>query len=273
MEAVIFIIFPLYPHNSRGLTKRQRPTSSAHNLCVTWNCGFLLTYTVTYILRKSSLSVTNHNPRSEEVTGSRQIYVEAELSHLFRIPRIPSVSFQGSPGLWQLCNVGTRGQDGIVRDVCIGSHKSGIVPIEIDLQLYQTYGPNVMSKQMVRCSTRSSVMMVGLPLRSSSGTFWHPVENCLQQQRTICLPIDLAQLTINFNRRYAIFEFPLVGSSAVSKVEIVPSGPLVPLKEGSGNVSRIAILVGFSRDGVVNFRNQHVWADENPHADEETGIS
>ncbi|KAJ4445601.1 hypothetical protein ANN_12283 [Periplaneta americana] len=68
--------------------------------------------------------ITNHNPRSGELTGSRQIDVEAELPHLFRIPRIPSVSFRGSPGLWQLCNVGTRGQDGIVRDVCVGSHKS-----------------------------------------------------------------------------------------------------------------------------------------------------
>ncbi|KAJ4451006.1 hypothetical protein ANN_02442 [Periplaneta americana] len=71
--------------------------------------------------------LNNHNPRSEELTGSRQIHVEAELSHLFRIPRIPSVSFQGSPGLWQLCNVGTRGQDGIVRGVCVGSHKSNLV--------------------------------------------------------------------------------------------------------------------------------------------------
>ncbi|KAJ4445341.1 hypothetical protein ANN_07146 [Periplaneta americana] len=68
--------------------------------------------------------VTNHNPCSEELTGSRQIHVEAELLHLFRIPRIPSLSFRGSPGLWQLCNVGTRGQDGIVRGVCVGSHKS-----------------------------------------------------------------------------------------------------------------------------------------------------
>ncbi|KAJ4427800.1 hypothetical protein ANN_25453 [Periplaneta americana] len=62
----------------------------------------------------------------EELTGSRHIHVEAELLHLFRIPRIPSVSFQGSPGLWQLCNVRTRGQDGIVRDVCVGSHKSTV---------------------------------------------------------------------------------------------------------------------------------------------------
>ncbi|KAJ4438618.1 hypothetical protein ANN_14565 [Periplaneta americana] len=29
-------------------------------------------------------------------------------------------------GLWQLCNVGTRGQDGIVRGDYVGSHKSGI---------------------------------------------------------------------------------------------------------------------------------------------------
>ncbi|KAJ4436638.1 hypothetical protein ANN_16769 [Periplaneta americana] len=36
--------------------------------------------------------VTNHNPRSEELTGARQIHVEAELPHLFRISRIPSVS-------------------------------------------------------------------------------------------------------------------------------------------------------------------------------------
>ncbi|KAJ4443640.1 hypothetical protein ANN_05314 [Periplaneta americana] len=80
----------------------------------------------------------------------------------------------------------------------------GIAPIEIDRQLCQVYGPDIMSKQMVRCSTRSSVMMVGLPLHSSSCTFWRPAENCLQQQRTICLPIKMAQLTINFNRRYAL---------------------------------------------------------------------
>ncbi|KAJ4435024.1 hypothetical protein ANN_23597 [Periplaneta americana] len=33
----------------------------------------------------------------------------------------------------------------------------GIAPIEIDRQLCQVYGPNVMSKEMVRCSTRSLV--------------------------------------------------------------------------------------------------------------------
>ncbi|KAJ4445244.1 hypothetical protein ANN_07045 [Periplaneta americana] len=60
----------------------------------------------------------------EELTGSRQIYAEAELLHLFRIPIILSVSFRGSRGLWQLCNVGTRGQDGIVRGVSVRSHKS-----------------------------------------------------------------------------------------------------------------------------------------------------
>ncbi|KAJ4435802.1 hypothetical protein ANN_18421 [Periplaneta americana] len=32
----------------------------------------------------------------------------------------------------------------------------------------------------------------------------------------------------------------------------------------------LRIWAGFSRDGVVNFRNQHVWADENHHAVEET---
>ncbi|KAJ4443702.1 hypothetical protein ANN_05377 [Periplaneta americana] len=74
--------------------------------------------------KKVSFPVTNHNPRSEELKGSRQIRVEAELSHLFRFPRIPPVSFRRSPGLWQLCNVGTGGQDGIVRSVCVGSHKS-----------------------------------------------------------------------------------------------------------------------------------------------------
>ncbi|KAJ4427812.1 Innexin inx1 [Periplaneta americana] len=68
--------------------------------------------------------LTNHNTCSEDLTGSRQIHVAAELLHLFRIPRIPSISFRGSPGLWQLCNVGTRGQDGVFRGVCVGSHKS-----------------------------------------------------------------------------------------------------------------------------------------------------
>ncbi|KAJ4432873.1 hypothetical protein ANN_21512 [Periplaneta americana] len=68
-------------------------------------------------------------------------------------------------------------------------NEQGIAPIEIDRQLCQVYGPNIMSKQMVRCSTRSSVMMVGLPLRSSSCTLWRPAENCLQQRRTICLLI------------------------------------------------------------------------------------
>ncbi|KAJ4427809.1 hypothetical protein ANN_25466 [Periplaneta americana] len=41
---------------------------------------------------------TNHNLLSEELTGSRQIHVEAELSHLFRIPRIPSVSLHNFEG-------------------------------------------------------------------------------------------------------------------------------------------------------------------------------
>ncbi|KAJ4438640.1 hypothetical protein ANN_14587 [Periplaneta americana] len=41
---------------------------------------------------KNTAPITNHNPRSEELTGFRQIHVEAELPHLFRIPRIPSVS-------------------------------------------------------------------------------------------------------------------------------------------------------------------------------------
>ncbi|KAJ4430370.1 hypothetical protein ANN_22586 [Periplaneta americana] len=91
-----------------------------------------------------------------------------------------------------------------VRSVVKFLNAQGIAPIEIDRQLYQVYGPNVMRKQMVCCSTRSSVMMVVLPLRFSSCTFWRPAENCLQQQRTICLPTDLAQLTINFNRRYAL---------------------------------------------------------------------
>ncbi|KAJ4429824.1 hypothetical protein ANN_22028 [Periplaneta americana] len=46
-------------------------------------------------LISEKVKLTNHNPSSEELTGSRQIHVEAELLHLFRIPRIPSVSFQG----------------------------------------------------------------------------------------------------------------------------------------------------------------------------------
>ncbi|KAJ4449504.1 hypothetical protein ANN_00904 [Periplaneta americana] len=36
----------------------------------------------------------------------------------------------------------------------------GIAPIEIDCQLCQVYGPNIMSKQMVRCSTRSNKFFV-----------------------------------------------------------------------------------------------------------------
>ncbi|KAJ4434460.1 hypothetical protein ANN_23022 [Periplaneta americana] len=59
-----------------------------------------------------------------------------------------------------------------VRSVIKFLNAQGITPIEIYRQLCQVYGPNVMSKQMVRCSTRSSVMMVGLPLRSSLCTFW-----------------------------------------------------------------------------------------------------
>ncbi|KAJ4428981.1 hypothetical protein ANN_25977 [Periplaneta americana] len=51
-----------------------------------------------------------------------------------------------------------------VRSVIKFLNAQGIAPIGIDRQLCQVYGPNVMSKQMVRCS---SVMMVGLPLRSS----------------------------------------------------------------------------------------------------------
>ncbi|KAJ4451310.1 hypothetical protein ANN_02771 [Periplaneta americana] len=45
-----------------------------------------------------TVSITNHNLRSEELTGSRQIHVEAELPHLFRIPRIPSVSLSHFEG-------------------------------------------------------------------------------------------------------------------------------------------------------------------------------
>ncbi|KAJ4446882.1 hypothetical protein ANN_13582 [Periplaneta americana] len=40
--------------------------------------------------------ITNHNPRSEELTGTRQIHVETELPHLFRIPRIPSSTYSNS---------------------------------------------------------------------------------------------------------------------------------------------------------------------------------
>ncbi|KAJ4445187.1 hypothetical protein ANN_06988 [Periplaneta americana] len=42
--------------------------------------------------------VTNHNPRSEELTGARQIHVEAELPDLFPISRIPSVSLHNFEG-------------------------------------------------------------------------------------------------------------------------------------------------------------------------------
>ncbi|KAJ4434036.1 hypothetical protein ANN_16355 [Periplaneta americana] len=48
-----------------------------------------------------------------------------------------------------------------VRSVIKFLNAQGIALIEIYRQLCQVYGPNVMSKQMVRCSTRSSVMMVG----------------------------------------------------------------------------------------------------------------
>ncbi|KAJ4427497.1 hypothetical protein ANN_25145 [Periplaneta americana] len=74
-----------------------------------------------------------------------------------------------------------------VRSVIKCLNAQDIVPIEIYRQLCQVYGPNVMSKQMVHCSTRSSVMMVGIPLCSSSCTFWRSAENCLHQQRTIYL--------------------------------------------------------------------------------------
>ncbi|KAJ4452099.1 hypothetical protein ANN_03615 [Periplaneta americana] len=46
----------------------------------------------------TGMYITNHNPRSEELTGARQIHVEAELPHLFRIPRIPSVSLHNFEG-------------------------------------------------------------------------------------------------------------------------------------------------------------------------------
>ncbi|KAJ4434310.1 hypothetical protein ANN_22865 [Periplaneta americana] len=51
----------------------------------------------------------------EELTDSRLIHVEAELPRLFRIPRMPPRVTRIVAGLWQLCNLGTRGQDGIVR--------------------------------------------------------------------------------------------------------------------------------------------------------------
>ncbi|KAJ4433883.1 hypothetical protein ANN_16196 [Periplaneta americana] len=49
-------------------------------------------------LIKMCLSETYSRVRIEELTGSRQIHVEAELSHLFRIPRIPSVSLHDFEG-------------------------------------------------------------------------------------------------------------------------------------------------------------------------------
>ncbi|KAJ4446891.1 hypothetical protein ANN_13592 [Periplaneta americana] len=72
-----------------------------------------------------------------------------------------------------------------VRSVIKFLNAQGIAPIEIDRQLCQVYGPNVMSKQMVRCSTRSSVMMVGLPLRSSSCTFWRPAATRASRMRQL----------------------------------------------------------------------------------------
>ncbi|KAJ4440801.1 hypothetical protein ANN_10647 [Periplaneta americana] len=102
--------------------------------------------------RSSDTAITNHNPRSEELTGSRQIHVEAELMHLFRIPRIPSVSFRGSPGLWQLWNIGTRGQDGIVRGVCVGSHKS-------DEKNYETNKRDAIRRQLFPYKTPEDAIL------------------------------------------------------------------------------------------------------------------
>ncbi|KAJ4446256.1 hypothetical protein ANN_12950 [Periplaneta americana] len=42
-----------------------------------------------------------------------------------------------------------------VPSVIMFLNAQGIAPIEIDRQLCQVFGSNVMSKQMVRCSTRS----------------------------------------------------------------------------------------------------------------------
>ncbi|KAJ4441709.1 hypothetical protein ANN_11567 [Periplaneta americana] len=45
-----------------------------------------------------------------------------------------------------------------VRSVIKFLNSQGIALIEIDRQLCHVYGPNVMSKQMVRCSTKSSLV-------------------------------------------------------------------------------------------------------------------
>ncbi|KAJ4448158.1 hypothetical protein ANN_10171 [Periplaneta americana] len=55
--------------------------------------------------------LTNHNPRSEKLTDPRQIHVEAELPHLFRIPRIASVSlshFEGHQDCGNCAMLGRR---------------------------------------------------------------------------------------------------------------------------------------------------------------------
>ncbi|KAJ4434667.1 hypothetical protein ANN_23234 [Periplaneta americana] len=77
-----------------------------------------------------------------------------------------------------------------VRSVIKFLNAQGIPPIEIDRQLCQVYEPNVMSKKMLHCSTRSSVMMVGLPLRSS-----HSSRNIFLQQRAIS-PSKIQQTTL-----------------------------------------------------------------------------
>ncbi|KAJ4447000.1 hypothetical protein ANN_08988 [Periplaneta americana] len=56
-------------------------------------------------------AITNHDPRSEALTGARQIHVEAELPHLFRIPRIPSVSLYNFEGHQNCDNCAMLGRE------------------------------------------------------------------------------------------------------------------------------------------------------------------
>ncbi|KAJ4451580.1 hypothetical protein ANN_03049 [Periplaneta americana] len=63
-------------------------------------------------MRLRRIDRLSSNPRGGRVAAS------------FPNSKNPVSLISGSSGLWQLCNVGTRGQDGIVRGVCVGSHKS-----------------------------------------------------------------------------------------------------------------------------------------------------
>ncbi|KAJ4445204.1 hypothetical protein ANN_07005 [Periplaneta americana] len=162
--------------------------------------------------------VTNHNSRSEELTDSRQIHVEAELPRLFRIPRIPSRVTRIVAGLWQLCNVGTSGQDGIVRGDYVGSHNS-------EVEKFKYLGAPVTNINDTREEIKRRINM--------RNAYYYSVEKLLSSSllsknlkvriyKTIILPVVLYgcetwTLTLREEQRLRVFENKVLTKIFVAK--------------------------------------------------------